>query len=95
MLGPLTGSRMQSIADCNFDFNIIGVKSDFAQIVDALGLRHLRGDAELLQELVGPSKECTLALGLGARVCLGIGLGKSDDVRHYLFLVAKKSRGWL
>ena len=56
MLGPFPGGRIQSVADRDFDFDIVGIKGDFAQFVEALSPRHLRREAELLQDRISPVK---------------------------------------
>src|SRR5262249_50233531 len=91
MLGPLPDGRMQSVADRKLNLKIVNIEGDLAQLVKALRLRHFRGEAELLQERVGPGEKFALALGLGVRMRFSTRLGEWDNAtRHFLLSVAKR-----
>src|SRR5215472_10720820 len=84
MLGSWPAGRIQSVTDRKCDLNIVDVEGDLAQIIDALSLGHLCGEAELLQKRIGPGEKLALALGLGVCVRFGIRLRERYKVRHFI-----------
>src|SRR5262249_47719185 len=90
MRSARSDDRMQGIADRYFDLCILEIDCDLAQLLDALRLRHFLGEAELLQDSVGPGEQGTLALGLGLRVLFGTWFPERDDTSCHCSLPSRK-----